>query len=130
LKVRRSLGLLVALMVALGAIGCRSGKEGSPFSRGGNRTVEVRVENNQFLNVTVYAEAAGASHRLGEVTGKSSGTFTVNPKQVSMSTGLQLRVDPIGSNRNYISPIVYPDGGGVVVLTVAAELYMSYVTLR
>jgi hypothetical protein len=90
----------------------------------------VEVVNNQFLDIRVYAEGNGASHVLGDVPGKSSGRFTIDPRRVSMASGLQIRVDPIGSTRNYLSPLVFPSRGATVVLTVAAELGQSYIFLR
>jgi hypothetical protein len=82
------------------------------------------------LNVTVYANAGGVSHRVGEVIGKSSESFSLDPGKISIVSGLRFRVEPIGSNRNFLSEIVFPDRGSTVVLTVAAELRLSYVILR
>lgn len=118
-------------MAGILAGGCRSGREdGSPFSRNPNQPVEVQVDNHNFLNVTIYAAAGGVDHRLGDVTGKSTGRFSINPRQVSMVGGLRLRVDPIGSARIFTSETVFPDRGATVVLTVAADLDFSYITLR
>ena len=112
------------------ASGCRAREGGSPFDRRSNAPVRIQVDNHNFLNVTVYANAGGMSHRVGEVIGKSSGNFSIDPGKVSMVSGLRFRVEPIGSTRSFLSEIVFPDRGSTVVLTVAAELRLSYVILR
>ena len=88
------------------------------------------VENNHFLDVTVFVRGSGADLRLGDVTGKNTETFPLNPQRIPMASGLRFRVDPIGSNRNYLSPRVYPDGATTVVLNVGSELEQSYITVR
>jgi hypothetical protein len=122
--------LIVALLLGALASGCRSGESGSPFSRRSNRPVRIQVDNHNFLNVTVYANAGGVSHRLGDVIGKNTESFSIDPRKISIVSGLRLRVEPIGSTRNFISEIVFPDGSSSVILTVAAELQLSYVILR
>lgn len=119
----------VLLMGAL-ASGCRTGDARSSFARRAARSIPLVVENHNFLDITVYAVGNGASVRLGEVTGKSSERFTMDPRQIAFTTGLQLEVDPIGSARQYLSPVVYPDQAATVLLTVAAQLDRSYVTMR
>ena len=130
LKGRSRSALGLALLVGVLTLGCRHGED-SPFARRPNRNVPLRVENNNFLDITVYVTSSGGGNlRLGQVTGKSSGTFALDPRKVVMSSGIQLLVDPLGSSRAYLSPLVYPDRGGVVLLVVAAEITQSYITIR
>ena len=124
---------VVAASILLTAVlsGCRSGSDGSPFSmRRGNQSVALEVDNNNFLDITVYAIGAGATFKLGDVAGKSIRTFRIDPQQVSMVSGLQLQVDPLGSAREYLSPVVYPDRGAEVVLVVGANLNRTFITIR
>jgi len=92
--------------------------------------VPVLIENNNFLDVTVYVRASGNALRLGDVGGKSSDTFSVDPRNLPILNGMQLRVEPLGSNRTYLSPEVFPTRGSTVFLYVAAELDHSYITVR
>jgi hypothetical protein len=90
----------------------------------------LEVVNDHFLDVTIYAVGSGASHRLGEVTGKTSGRLALNPRGIPLASGIQLRVDPVGSRETYWSPMLYPDGSSRIVLTVAAVLNQSHVVFR
>ena len=127
---RSRIPLILLLLVGVLALSCRSGDSASRSRRRAARQVTLVVENDHFLDVTVFAVGTGADLRLGEVTGKTHGTFTIDPQRVSMASGLRFRVDPIGSNRNYLSPAVFPDGAITVTLTVASELELSHVTVR
>jgi hypothetical protein len=128
---KRSRGFFILLLLAGTLVsGCRSGDRGFPFGRRSSSLVRLDVENNNFLDVTVYASGGGLALRLGDVPGKSSKAFTIDPQKVSMASGLRLRVDPLGSTRNYLSQIVFPDRAATVLLVVGAELQVSYVTIR
>lgn len=127
---RRSYILLATLVAGMAASACRSGEPPSPFQRRSNRPIRVEVENQNFLDVTVFATGGGGTLRLGDVVGKQSGRFTIDPRRFSLISGLRLRVDPIGSTRNYLSNLVFPTAGTTVVLVVANELDLSRVILR
>jgi len=130
LTVPRSLLVLTLIVAAALATGCRSPDGGFRIQRGANQPVKVEVQNHNFLDVTVFARAGGASVRLGEVTGKGSANLSIDPRKVNLASGLRLLVDPIGSTRVFLSETVFPDRGAVVVLQVGAELSMSHVSLR
>lgn len=129
IKKGRSL-LIITLLLGTLVSGCRSGDGGFPFGRRANRPLRLEVENNNFLDVTVYASGSGARVRLGEVPGKNSGTFTIDPRKISMASGLQIQVDPLGSSRVFLSERLFPDSEASILLFVAAELELSYVTIR
>jgi hypothetical protein len=129
--VRRKTTLIVAVAIlGLAASACGRKDTDSPFRRVVDRPVQLEVDNNNFLDVSVYAVAGGYSLRLGDVGGKSAGEFTLDPERISMVGGLQLLVDPIGSTQTYLSPMVYPYGGATVELNVAAYIDQSFVSLR
>ena len=123
--------MVIALAsMALLASGCRTQEPGRFGSRRLDRPIRLSVENNNFLDVTVYAVGDGAGIKLGEVTGKSAGSFSIDPRRIQMVSGLQLRVDPLGSSRSYLSPTLFIDSRASLHLEVAAELEMSFVTVR
>ncbi len=121
---------VAAVGMALAASACGRKETHSPFRRVVDRSVQLEVDNNNFLDVTVYALAGGSSLRIGDVGGKSAGEFTLDPRRISLTGGLQLLVDPIGANRTYLSPVVYPSGGVTLELNVAAFLEQSFVSIR
>ena len=121
-----------ALLVLTGMItaGCKTGKD-NPFAEmRRDRPVPLRVDNNNFLDVSVFATSGGVRVRLGEVTGKDVGTFAIDPQRLSMAAGLQILVDPLGSGETFLSPVVFPTRSETVVLTVGAVLSQSYISLR
>jgi hypothetical protein len=121
---------LLLVFAAMGPLGCRGPQEGFGARRQALQPIQIHVENNNFLDVTVYARTGGVNLRLGNVTGKTSGRLTLDPRRVNLSSGLQLRVDPIGSPRTFLSQAVFPDRDAVVVLEVGSQLDMSFVSLR
>ena len=121
---------VVAVLTTLTAAGCGRKEADSPFRRVVDRPVQLEVDNNNFLDVSVYAVAGGYSLRLGDVGGKSAGEFTLDPERITMVGGLQILVDPIGATQTYLSPMVYPYGGATVELNVAAFLQQSFVSIR
>jgi hypothetical protein len=110
--------------------GCRGPEGQFGTQRPASRPVQVHVQNNNFLDVTVHARTGGRNVRLGQVSGKSSGKLTIDPRRINLSSGLQLMVDPIGSRNTFLSQAVFPDRNAVVVLEVGAQLQMSFVSLR
>ena len=121
---------MVAVLLGTVASGCRSGSDGFPDGNALPRPIRLQVENNNYLDVTVYAKGSGISYKVGYVTGKSSGTLTIDPRRVSLASGLQLRVDPLGSTQTYLSPVLFPDPSATLVLIVGAELESSRITFR
>jgi hypothetical protein len=126
----RTTVIAAVAILALVASACGRKDTDSPFRRVVDRPVQLEVDNNNFLDVTVYAVSGGSSLRIGEVVGKSKGQFTLDPKKVLMTGGLQVLVDPIGSNRTYLSPSVYPYGGATLRLSVAAYIDQSFLSVR
>lgn len=127
--VRRRIFVFVLLAGAL-ASGCRSWENESPFQRSSNDEVRLDVENSHFNVVTIYAIVAGRNHRLGDVSGKGSETFSIDPEQINLDQGFRLSVDPLGSSRGFLSDLVFPNPGSTVALTVADQVGMSFVTIR
>jgi hypothetical protein len=110
--------------------GCRGPHGAFATQRPASRPIQVQVQNNNFLDVTVHARTGGRNVRLGQVSGKSSGKLTLDPRWINLTSGLQLLVDPIGSRNTFLSQAVFLDRNAVVVLEVGAQLQMSFVSLR
>jgi hypothetical protein len=130
MKGNRRRAVLLALLWGALASGCGRKEAGSPFGGRADLPVRLRVENQNFLDVTIYAVAGGGRIRLGNVTGKGSGSFTLDPREIPLVRGLQVLADPLGSARTYLSPAVFPHGGSTVVLTLGAVLSQSFISIR
>ena len=126
--------LATAALAAFAAVSCAKQTAPSPFTTGAAsreaRAIRIEVVNNNFADMTIYVMDSGTNFRLGDVTGKTTGRFTLDPNQVSPSGGLRLLADPIGSRDAFLSDPVSAGPGSFVVFTVGAALSQSYVTLR
>jgi len=121
------------VVVAFSAGGCATTSERSFVSTAGrreSRDIRVEVVNDNFLDMGVFVMQGASNFRLGDVTGKTSATFTLNLDQIPPSAGLRLLADPVGSREAYLSDAVTVTPGVVVVFTIAPALSQSYVILR
>ncbi|HSW29706.1 MAG TPA: hypothetical protein VLH75_09530 [Longimicrobiales bacterium] len=77
----RRLAVTAILASTLAGCGLGAGTARNPFapagSRGGDGSVQVLIDNQNFGDATVHAYRGGERFRLGEVTGKSEKRFTV-----------------------------------------------------
>ena len=96
----------------------------------GSREIRIEVVNDNFADMDIFAIGSGSNLRLGDVTGKSTATFTLNPDQISPSLGLRLLADPVGSQSAFLSDAVTVMPGTIVVLNIFPELTQSFVILR
>jgi len=92
--------------------------------------VQVEVVNDNFLDMGVFVMEGSSNFRLGDVTGKSKATFTLDLDMISPARGLRLLADPVGSRDAYLSDPVTVNPGVVVVFNIAPALSQSFVTLR
>ena len=91
--------------------------------------VKVRVSNNNFADMRVYAVNGGRQWRLGTVTSFTSELLTV-PRFVSLPLHeLRLVAIPIGGRRGYSSPPILVEPGDVVEFRIEnnAALSSAYV---
>jgi hypothetical protein len=125
--------LAAAALVVITASAC-SGTPERRFIIGGSgsRSREIRVEvvNDNFLDMGIYVMEGSKNWRLGNVTGLSTGRFTVNLDKISPSGGLRFLADPVGSREAYLSDAVAIYPGVTVVFNIASALNQSYVILR
>ena len=96
----RSLALVMLLTTAAGCLKTkgRSAMDEQP------RTTLV-VDNQNFLDFTIYLIAGGQRVRLGQAGGSRKTRFVIPPQYVFGITTLQFQAHPIGGNR---SPVSYP----------------------
>jgi hypothetical protein len=113
--------------LGLGATGCsRTGQaagEVAPTS-----AIGLRVRNNNFLDVDVYAVSAGLATRLGTVTGNSSRNFVLD---ASLATpDLRIVATPIGGNGRASTGQVLVSPGQTIDFTIGSILQNSTVIIR
>ena len=89
------LTLMVAALVAVPAAAAQTAPEArSETPATASPRTTVRVVNNNWHDITVYASRAGYRHRLGKVTSFTSRVFTLPPRFLVWSGELRLIADP------------------------------------
>jgi multisubunit Na+/H+ antiporter MnhE subunit len=92
--------------------------------------ITIHVENNNPLDITVYAVNNSMRVRLGTVSTASSQRFTLSLHQISPTGELQLLADPIGSRRTVTSESIHVFAGQAVEWILQVDLRQSSLTLR
>jgi hypothetical protein len=107
----------VLLSLAVTLTGCG----GNPKIRSVNpeqqRTVLV-VNNQNFLDFTIYLITGGQRVRLGDATGNRRTKLTIPSHYVFGVSTLQFQADPIGGRRAPISDAISVTAGDEVELTI------------
>jgi hypothetical protein len=102
---------------ALTAVSCSTLQRGSSNDTARGPTI-VQVDNEGFLDMTVYASRSGQRQRLGIAPGNSKSNLQVPQILMSGLTPLRFIADPIGGNRPSVSQEITVVPGDTVVLTI------------
>ena len=78
----------------------------------------LRVENQAFLDMTIYVYRSTQRIRLGTATGSSVTRLTIPANLLFGATPLRFQADPIGGSRAPISSEITVSPGDEVVLTI------------
>jgi hypothetical protein len=91
--------------------------------------IGLRVRNDNFLDMDVYAISAGLPTRLGTVTGNSTRNFVLD---ASMADGQDFRIvaTPIGGNGRATTGNIAVSPGQVIDFTIGSTLRNSSVIIR
>lgn len=108
---------VIALLAALFLGGCASAGGGPepPYAT-------VVVENDNIATVNIYAVRNGSRFRLGTVTGLATQEFELRRHMLGSAGDLRLVIDPIGSQRNYLTQSSIVNEGDVIELRVSSFL--------
>ena len=78
----------------------------------------LRVENQAFLDMTIYAYRGSQRIRLGTASGNSTTRLAIPNSLIFGATPLRFQADPIGSNRQSISQEITVSPGDEVTLMI------------
>ncbi len=78
----------------------------------------LRVENQAFLDMTIYVYRSSQRIRLGVASGNSTSRLTIPQNLIFGATPLRFQADPIGGNRTPISQEITVSAGDEVTLTI------------
>jgi hypothetical protein len=78
----------------------------------------LRIENQAFLDMTIYVYRSSQRIRLGTAGGNSTTRLTIPANLIFGATPLRFQADPIGGNRASISQEITVSAGDEVTLTI------------
>lgn len=78
----------------------------------------LRVQNQAFLDMTIYVYRSSQRIRLGTANGNSTTRLTIPRNLIFGATPLRFQADPIGSNRASISQEITVSPGDEVTLLI------------
>jgi hypothetical protein len=107
--------IVLAFLFALFA--CSTVGTGSG-SGGQNDPTAVRIDNQGFADMTIYAMRSSQRVRLGLVPGHSVKTFDVPPGLLGGLATLRFIADPIGTTRPSVSEEITVAPGDTVMMTI------------
>jgi hypothetical protein len=104
---------VITLLLAAACGRSPSRSEPSP-----NTPAVLRVENQHFTDMVIYAVSGGSRVRLGIATGNSTKSFTIPNYLIRGARQLQFVADPIGGNRTPVSQEMTVRPGDIISLTI------------
>jgi hypothetical protein len=111
-------GVLMMAMACLALAGaCSMNKKEDDMSEPVPPT-RLRVENQAFLDMTIYVYRSSQRIRLGVAGGNSTTRLTIPANLIFGATPLRFQADPIGGNRASISQEITVSAGDEVTLTI------------
>jgi hypothetical protein len=112
-----ALGIMVACLAVAGA--CMH-NDPDPLAEPVPPT-RLRVENQAFLDMTIYVYRSSQRIRLGTATGNTVTRLTIPANIIFGATPLRFMADPIGGNRSPISSEITVSPGDEIVLTIPPQ---------
>jgi hypothetical protein len=103
----------LALLFASLALACGPRRTGGDQQMSAPTT--LRVENQAFLDMTIYVLRSGQRYRLGIAGGNSTARFVI-PASMVGGVSLSFLADPIGSSRTPVSQEIVVTPGDEVTL--------------
>jgi hypothetical protein len=111
---------MLAFAIAATAAGCSQNKQSDQAAEPVPVT-RLKVQNQAFLDMTIYVYRGPQRLRLGTANGNSTSRFTIPSSLIFGATPLRFQADPIGSNRNSISEEITVSPGDEVTLMIPPQ---------
>ena len=106
----------VVAMLGLALAACGGSKSNSAPNPQPRTT--IRVENQGFADMTIYAIRSGQRVRLGIATGNQTTVFTIPSNLIFGATPLRFLADPIGGSGTPVSDEITVQPGDEVRLVI------------
>jgi hypothetical protein len=104
---------------------------GAKNARGVSPSLDVylTVDNQNWLDASIYAIRGASRTRLGQVTGNGSAQLRI-PSSVIIGGQIRLMADAIGSNERFVTDVISVDPEQRVQLILAPAMQMSSYALQ
>lgn len=119
---------VASLLLSIASAGCHHGGFSNPPA-GTQGAVGLVVQNQNFYDMDVYVVSEGLATRVGDVTGNSTGRFTLDPSFFP-SNELRVIATPVGGNGRASSGALNVAPGQTISFTIAPVLRQSSATVR
>ena len=116
-RVSRFAALALLLSTLAGTVACAGSSKQDQDAEPVPAT-RLKVENQAFLDMTIYVYRSSQRIRLGIANGNSTAHFVIPSNLLFGSTPMRFQADPIGRNRAPISQEITVSPGDEVVLTI------------
>jgi len=93
------------------------------------RPVRVYVQNNNWLDMRVYAVRGSTRLRIGTVRSQQGQFFELPTHMIEAGLHVQLQADPIGSDRVMTMPRVMINPGDIVEWNIENSLNLSRISV-
>ena len=107
---------VVGIVIALSAPAC--GRAAPADEPAPAPEAELEVNNQAFLDMTIYVLRAGVRQRIGVAPGLTRTSFKLQRYIIGNGGEFQFLADPIGSNRTPVSQRIWVEPGDVVQMTI------------
>jgi len=119
---------VASLLLSIVSTGCHHGGF-SNAPAGTQGAVGLVVQNQNFYDMDVYIVSEGLATRIGDVTGNSTGHFTLDPSFFP-SNELRVIATPVGGNGRASSGALNVAPGQTISFTIAPVLRQSSAAVR
>ena len=89
----------------------------------------LMVENNNWMDMTVYVVRDGLRSRVGSVTSFTRSRFVLTPAMIGGVGEIRLLADPLGSNQQFLSEPILVNEGQQVRFRVENNMQLSSYTV-
>jgi hypothetical protein len=125
----KTLALTLATGFSVAACGSSAPANGPRPERAEQPRTEVRVENNSWSDVNVYAVEGGMRMRLGTVTSMHRERLLVPMSGGLFTRNVRLIAVPIGNTETFVSPELQVSRGQALAFTIQNRLAISSVAV-
>jgi len=121
--------ILAVLLLAVVASGCGMSRGGDGADAPERVLTTVSVQNNNWLDMVIYAVRSGSRVRLGMVNSMNTEQFRLPILMTGGASDIRLEAHPIGQRQPFRAPPIYVSAGQTIELTLQNHLAISTISV-